>query len=236
MAVGRAPRWAALPVTSWTPPARRTVIVAPHPDDEVLGCGGLIAYQRHRDRAVLVLAVTDGEGAEISGVGPGRLADTRRREQSGALRRLGVAPSNTVRLGLPDTAVADHERRLTEHLVSVIQPDDLVVAPWEHDVHPDHEACGRAARRAVESAPALLVASLVWAPVRRPPEPDLSGPLLRVDLDPDASTARALAMEEHRSQLDDDHGVAIVADELLERFAEPAEYFVAVTATSDRAA
>lgn len=235
MAVARAPDWAAVPVTSWIPPARRTVVVAPHPDDEVLGCGGLIALQRRQDRQVLVVAVTDGERAEIFGVPPGRLAETRRREQAGALRRLGVAPSQTVRLGLPDTAVADHESRLVEHLVSVIQPDDLVVAPWAHDVHPDHEACGRAARRAVEAASGLLVASLVWAPIRRSPEPDLSGPLLRVELDPEASTARALAMEEHRSQLDDDHGLAIVADELLERFAEPAEYYVNVAAT-DRAA
>lgn len=185
---------------------------------------------------MLIVAVTDGENAENSGVRPHQLAETRRQEQAAALRRLGVAPPDTIRLGLPDSAVADHEERLVERLASVIQPDDLVVAPWEFDVHPDHEACGRAARRAVAPTPALLVASLVWAPIRRPPEPDLSGQLLRVDLDPGATTARALAMEEHRSQLDDERGAAIVADELLERFADPAEYFVDLASPSTQAA
>lgn len=236
MALGHSTDWAVVPVSAWTPPPRRTVVIAPHPDDEVLGCGGLIAHQRRRDRVVLIVAVTDGENAENSGVRPYQLAETRRHEQAAALRRLGVAPPDTIRLGLPDSAVAHHEEHLVERLAAVIRPDDLVVAPWEFDVHPDHEACGRAARLASSSVAALLVASLVWAPIRRPPEPDLSGRLLRVDLDPDATTARALAMEEHRSQLDDERGMAIVADELLERFADPAEYFVDLESTSTQAA
>ncbi len=47
--------------TDWTPPAIPTLVVVPHPDDEVLLVGGLIATQRERGVPFHVLGVTDGE-------------------------------------------------------------------------------------------------------------------------------------------------------------------------------
>lgn len=43
--------------------SQRLVVVAPHPDDEVLGCGGLIAAARAAGMPVLIIALTDGEQA-----------------------------------------------------------------------------------------------------------------------------------------------------------------------------
>src|ERR1700733_13799140 len=42
------------------PPGARAVIVAPHPDDEILGTGGLLAQLSDLGRKVLIIAVTDG--------------------------------------------------------------------------------------------------------------------------------------------------------------------------------
>ena len=144
-------RWAPV-LAAATPieiPARRTVVVVPHPDDEVLLSGGLIARQLRRKVpvVVVVVAVTDGEAA-YPGSAQGPLASQRRGEQVRALRALGVtslSPFRLRRLGIPDGMVAAHEGGLADELAALVGPDDLLVAPWIHDWHPDHEACGRAA-------------------------------------------------------------------------------------------
>jgi LmbE family N-acetylglucosaminyl deacetylase len=46
---------------------RRVLVVAPHPDDEVLGCGGMIAWHAARGDAVAVLELTDGAGGDPKG-------------------------------------------------------------------------------------------------------------------------------------------------------------------------
>ena len=95
--------------STWEVPNSPTVIVAPHPDDETLGAGGLIAAQRSRGFAVRVAAVTDGEKA-YSDV-PG-LAAMREREQTDALQRLSVPTECITRFRLPDGNVACFETDL----------------------------------------------------------------------------------------------------------------------------
>ncbi len=93
---------------AWDPPPKSTVIVSPHPDDETLSSGGLIARQRGRGISVIVVAVTDGEGA-YPGDPADELAATRRNEQLRALRRLGVAAGDVYRLEVPDGGVGRHD-------------------------------------------------------------------------------------------------------------------------------
>src|SRR5690606_30041337 len=88
-------------------PTGRTVVVVPHPDDEALAAGGLIAHQRARGREVVVGAVTDGDAAYPDWEGT-HLARVRRREQLEALHRLGVGRHAVHRLGIPDGATIRH--------------------------------------------------------------------------------------------------------------------------------
>ena len=74
-------------VEDWSPDQKATVVVAPHPDDETLGAGGLIAMQRSRQIPVTLLAVTDGEAAYA---GVPDLGRTRRIEQARAAEALGL--------------------------------------------------------------------------------------------------------------------------------------------------
>jgi LmbE family N-acetylglucosaminyl deacetylase len=53
-----------------------------------------------------------------------------------------------VRLRLPDTGLADHEQELSDILAEQCAGFEVCLAPWEGDAHADHEAAGRAARRA----------------------------------------------------------------------------------------
>lgn len=219
--------WDATCIASWHPPARRTVVVSPHPDDEVLATGGLILHQRARDLTVVVVAVTDGERAYRC-EDRSALAAVRRSEQQMALADLGVEASQIVRLGLPDGAVAGRHDELRRALQAVVAPGDLLVAPWEHDHHADHEACGRAARTVAEEVRCALVGSLVWAPLRRaPPEPPTA--LLRLELGPASARARTAALARHFSQLTHPEAHPVVGDELLQRVRRPEEMFVDVT-------
>lgn len=185
----------------WTPPAVPTVVLVPHPDDEVLMCGGLIATQRLAGVPVTVIAATDGEQAYPGVVSPRLLGAHRRREHRTALAALGVPASHEHRLGLPDSGLGAHMDRLAEALAPHLSRDVLLVAPWEHDVHADHEACGRAAVRASEAADVLLVQGLFWTWHWRGPEHLPVERLRALVLSQDARGRRARALDAHRSQL-----------------------------------
>lgn len=157
----------ALPVlepATLVPEGRRAVVVAPHPDDEVLGTGGLMARLGRLGREVLLIAVTDGTASH-----PGstawpveRLAAARPRETREALRQLGLAHLEVERLDLPDGGIQAHEARLVNLLGEWLRPDDVVLATWRLDGHPDHEAVGRAAFRASLALRARLVEVPIW--------------------------------------------------------------------------
>jgi LmbE family N-acetylglucosaminyl deacetylase len=144
---------------AWQPPRHSTMVIAPHPDDETLAIGGLIASQRRAGIPVKVIAVTDGESAYagVEGLGPIRQA-----EQERALEALGVSMDQIIRLRLPDSNVTEHESHLASLLTPLFVAGSLIVAPWHFDFHPDHEACGRATQKAARLAGATLVSYVFW--------------------------------------------------------------------------
>jgi LmbE family N-acetylglucosaminyl deacetylase len=151
------------------PVGRRLVVIAPHPDDEVLACGGLIARHAAHGGRTLVIAVTDGEAshAEVQNGDAAngdavQLAAARRAESSEGLRRLGARDAQVHRLGLPDGRVGEHAHDLPRMLSRVLLPSDVVVSTWRLDGHPDHEATGRAAVRACLTARCRLLEAPVW--------------------------------------------------------------------------
>lgn len=140
----------------------RAVIVSPHPDDEVLGVGGLLLSMECTD--VHIVAVTDGEASHPDGaIEAGRLRMLRAEESAAALRRLGRGDVSVSRLRLPDGAVSEYSDQLVRHLSQAMGPGDLCVAPWRHDGHPDHDACGRVAAEVTGAMGAQLLEYLVWA-------------------------------------------------------------------------
>ena len=182
------------------------VVVAPHPDDEVLGVGGLMARLTTLGTPVRVLAVTDGGAAEPpTGWSTTRLTRQRVEEAVAACAAVGVNPPH--RLGFPDGAVREHEDALTQSLVSLVPAltrDTVCLATWRADGHPDHEATGRAAARACAHTGARLVEYPVWMwHWARPLDPAV--PWERVSrhrLSPGERVAKHAAVQCHRSQLD----------------------------------
>jgi len=208
----------------WNPPTDRVVIVAPHPDDETLGAGGLIATLRRRNVEITVVAVTDGENAYEATPNLGLI---RSREQEEALQVLGVKPDHILRLRIPDRYICEHEDELIDKLLPLTDSDCHLVAPWTGDFHPDHEACGRAAKEVARRTGAKLSLYFFWTWHRGEPGTLRGVPLRRFLLDSDALHSKEEALRRHRSQLNHPSGEPILPDYLLGPIRWPYEVFTA---------
>ena len=146
------------------PPGARAVIVAPHPDDEILACGGLLQLLAAQGSELLLVAVTDGDASHPGSPlwPPERLRRVRPHESAQALAVLGMAPPAWLRLHLPDGGVAGMSPQLSALLAAQLRPGDRVLTTWRLDGHPDHEACGWACASACSASGASLVEMPVW--------------------------------------------------------------------------
>jgi LmbE family N-acetylglucosaminyl deacetylase len=122
---------------------RTAVVVAPHPDDETLGCGATIIRKAAAGTRVLVVVVSDGGSRQEDGeIGFARRMACRQDECRLACGRLGVTDDNVEFLGFEDGALEHHvpaiEGRLHE-IIERFEPEE-VFAPTARDAHADHRA------------------------------------------------------------------------------------------------
>lgn len=214
------------------PSGCRAVIIAPHPDDEVLGSGGLLQLLARLGRSVLIISVTDGCASH-----PGsrrwpasRLSVVRPQESAEALRRLGLPLHSLqwIRGGFDDSAVAAQETELVDFLGRYLRPNDVVFTTWREDGHTDHETVGRAAAAATHKVGAQLHELPIWTWHWASPEDELI-PWTRarkIDLDPWLIARKRHAMHAFASQLagDPEIGLApVLAPHILERLLQPFE-------------
>lgn len=174
--------------------ADRVVLIAPHPDDEVLGAGGVLALAAERGAEVHIVAVTDGEASH-----PGRAVELRRvreLERAEALDRLGLAGAHVHRLHQPDGGV--EAGAVVEGVAPLVRPEDVLLAPWECDGHPDHDACGEAAGRIAARRWSYLVWAWHWASPEQVPWERA----VRVPLSERVAAAKAAAVRAFASQLE----------------------------------
>jgi len=176
------------------------IVVAPHPDDEVLGLGTTMRWLTGLGISVTVVACTDGEASHkrSTAIGPEDLRARRADERSAAFRVLGIDP-NVRRLGLPDGALAEHRATLQAELEALTSPETTIVVPWEHDGHPDHRAAWQAGAAAARHSGAALWRVPIWGKVRR--ERPLSGRVARLRLSPEAESVKASAAAAFTSQI-----------------------------------
>lgn len=143
------------------------LILAPHADDESLGCGGLIAACCAAGRPPLVAFLTDGTGSHPhSRAYPAeRLREVRMREARAALGCLGMPPDRAMFLEQRDTA-APHNGpafdAVAGKLLALLGEATAILAPWRHDPHCDHEAASLIAASVASAARIRHVAYPVW--------------------------------------------------------------------------
>jgi LmbE family N-acetylglucosaminyl deacetylase len=189
----------------WVPADARLVVVAPHPDDEILGCGAMLALHAARGGRCLVVAVTDGEASHAGSSvwTPHALAAARCAERMEGLGRIGVPSAGVHRLGLPDGRIAGHVHALTADLEQRLDITDVVVTTWRLDGHPDHDATGEATGQACTRIGCRLLEAPVWMwHWAAPGDPRVPWHRLRgLCIPPHAQTRKRHALNAHTTQL-----------------------------------
>lgn len=118
---------------------KNILVVAPHPDDESIGCGGVICLHRERGDRVAVAVLTSGERA-LSHL-PALVARSIREaevEQAGEL--LGVTQIDFLRL--PDLGLLRSVDRAAQQLSEILRArmPDMIYLPHPEESHIDHMA------------------------------------------------------------------------------------------------
>src|ERR1700693_1414280 len=131
--------------------AGRILVLAAHPDDEILGPGGTLAVNAGTAEAIRIWVATDGGRQE--GAGPDEDYGKRRREESRkAAETLGLEPP--IFGSLPDRALASRSDDLASEIGSLIAEfrPDLIFCPSPVEIHPDHRALAQVAYEKLASS------------------------------------------------------------------------------------
>jgi LmbE family N-acetylglucosaminyl deacetylase len=221
----------------------RAVVIAPHPDDEVLALGGVMQLLAQRGCELSIVAVTDGEASHPLALHltKSQLAELRAREREVALGRLGLGAAarshadtllalgrihcettpthvRVTRLRCPDGGVM-RETLLGDWLEPLVANATHCFAPWELDGHADHDASGRAAAIACARTETTLVRYPVWAWHWATPGELPWTEARRIDLDDAAIAAKHDAIAAYHSQIAPlDSAPVVLPPDVLARF------------------
>jgi LmbE family N-acetylglucosaminyl deacetylase len=214
------------------------VVIAPHPDDESLACGGLIAEACREGLQGKVVIVSDGAGSHPNSKAypPDRLKALRAEEARQAGAELGLGAEDVLFLRLPDRFVpyegAEAEGAIGRIVdcVAEIGAGSLFVS-WRHDPHCDHKASYQIARAVQRRVGKLrLFEYAVWGPALPPStqvQPIRDGFRIRIE---QALDKKRRAIAAHRSQItdliDDDCTGFRLTESDLARFDLPYEFFL----------
>ena len=190
------------------------LVIAPHPDDEIFGCGGLLHRLKAAGGRAYVLYITVGDTADFSEKGYST-AEERLEEVARVARLLDfdgysiALPGNEYHLRLdsvPQAVLVHGIERAGEISLRGLRPD-IVLAPSVCDYNQDHRAVALAVMTAVRPGPRNYMSfpSLVlsyelpyqqWNVAESLPTPSLFVPL-----EPSSMAAKIAALELYKSQM-----------------------------------
>jgi LmbE family N-acetylglucosaminyl deacetylase len=218
----------------------RLLVVAPHPDDDAIGCGGTIARSAGRGATVSVVYVTDGAASHPNSkrYPPEALRALREREAIEGLRRLGIA-TPPVFLRVPDGRVSHLSGRERDLAIAALEACidesacEVVFGPWRDEPHPDHAGTAALLAEALarRSPSPVALSYAVWLEVDGTPSnrPGAGWAHLDVHLTAEELACKREAIMAHASQvsplIDDDPEGFRVLPEVLDLWLQPVERF-----------
>lgn len=219
-----------------------SLVIAPHPDDESLGCGGTIALLRAQGYDVHLLFVSDGTMSHPNSPSypPARLRDLREHEAREAMQHLGVDARACSFLRIQDRQVPRQQTpgfleaaAAMSAIIAQVKPATIFI-PWQLDPHPDHRASWQLLQEALRHYTFKLrvLEYLIWlwelgtaADLPKPEEVQV----WQIPIDT-VMDQRNQAIAAHRSQvtrlIDDDPTGFFLSPELLRHFERPRELFL----------
>jgi LmbE family N-acetylglucosaminyl deacetylase len=170
------------------------LVIAPHPDDETIGCGGTLCLHRQRGHRTGVVCLTSGE-LGLKHLPRPKARVVREKEARAAGKILGVGQMHFLRQ--PDWMLGDHLKAAEQALRPVLRAEapQLIYLPHEAEWHPDHQMALSIVRLALKHCRGVrpeLRAYEVWTPLTTFDHvEDITGVMAR----------KLRALKAHRSQL-----------------------------------
>ncbi|WP_347474244.1 PIG-L family deacetylase [Acinetobacter thermotolerans] len=220
--------------TSIFPVNHRICIIAPHPDDEILGCAGMIQQLDAAGYEIVLFAVTNGTASHPNSslYTPEQLDLIRPRESLNALQTLNLSkPVQRIALNIQDGEVAQQRDQLAAALKQYLKSHDILVTAFEYDGHPDHEITGQVCKQVSIEMSLKCLQVLIWAWHWANPE-DARIPwhkALKLELSSRQLKLKSKAMQCFKSQLEPDLSTGndpIVSASALERLLQPWEVYI----------
>ena len=143
-----------------------TVIFAPHPDDETLGCGGIACKKIAAGARVRFVFITDGAASHADHIGAEELRELREAEAIEAVRRLGGAPDDVTFLRFPDGRARQYVPAIAKAISPLLTEwrPDIVFVTHASEPTSDHTAAYLAVRAALRAhaRPVTVYEYPVW--------------------------------------------------------------------------
>jgi len=142
-------------------------VIAPHPDDESIGCGGTLCKHHAAGDSMFAVYLTSGE-LGLKSLPRKDAWKVREQEARSAARLLGI--KKTFFLRAPDWTAGNEQERLAEELRRLFSenPPDLIYLPHPGEWHPDHKISLAVVRAALHERPEShpkIWAYEVWTPL-----------------------------------------------------------------------
>lgn len=218
-----------------------SIVMAPHPDDETLGCGGTVALLRKLDFPVHFIFVSDGTMSHPNSKkfpGP-KLRKLREKEAEKAVLTLGGKKECIEFLRIKDRSVPHADdagfMEIVEKLsktINDIKPDTIFV-PWQNDPHPDHKATWKIVsevRKHLEIKPRILQYPIWLWELGNPEDVTLIDRMRKFAVNIEETLPiKKQALNAHVSQvtrmIDDDPEGFMLSPEVIAHFDIPTEVF-----------
>ena len=128
--------------------SNRIIVVAPHPDDETIACGGIIQKYLEKKSTITIIYITNGENAYshiysiYENPSPSELGIIRKEEALRALEILGLSSKDLIFLEFNDGSVAEQYNIIKEKVKKILYKykPNLVYVPYKNSSHNDHKA------------------------------------------------------------------------------------------------
>jgi len=172
------------------PEGQRVLVIAPHPDDEVIGCGGTVRLHRQLGHTVSILYLTDGERG-IKNLNPIRTAELRREEAVRSASHLDVPEEHLYHLHLRDGDLINQSGTNYDFRDILQKADpDIIYLPSFIETHRDHYAANILLKNNLIKS-STICAYEVWTPL-------IPNRLVNIS---NVVEAKKNALMEHASQL-----------------------------------
>lgn len=155
----------------------RVLALAPHPDDEVFGCGGVLAKHRLQKDKVKIVYLTGN--------------DRREKEARVSTQILGIDDLSFLNFKDGSLAAAKKEVAAIKKIIYKYKPN-IIYAPNFLDTHPDHQATAKILAKALtRNLPVEIWLYEIWTPI-------FANRIIKID---DVFERKTLAIKAYKSQM-----------------------------------